>query len=86
MPRMNLGPYTAPPPAAMGHTAYHHVGDDGDGSLWLGRAAVGAAVFHGYRRNKSVLWAVAWALAAGFAPVVTTGVAVAQGFGKAKGG
>jgi hypothetical protein len=70
----------------LGHTAYHHVGDTSSSAISLVRtAAVGAAAFHGYRRNKSVLWAVIWAVLAGISPLVTTGVAVAQGFGKPKG-
>jgi hypothetical protein len=70
----------------LGHTAYHHVGDTSSSAVSLARtAAVGAAAFHGYRRNKSVLWAVIWAVLAGVSPLVTTGVAVAQGFGKPKG-
>lgn len=43
-----------------------------------------AAIFHGYRRNNSLLWALAWGLAARVAPVVTPTVAVAQGYGKRK--
>ena len=73
----------------IGHTAYHHVGQDNQpqGQLWklISIGAVGLAAFHGYRRNRSVGWAIGWALLAGFSPVITTGVAVAQGLGKRKG-
>ncbi len=73
-------------PQSMGHTAYNHVGMDVDG-MWrvASVAAVGLAAYHGYRRNNSIGWAVGWALLAGLAPVITVGVAVAQGFGKRKG-
>lgn len=76
----------------IGHTAYHHVGavpgqmpQISTARKVLGWVAVGAATYHGYRRNQSVGWAIGWAVAAGFAPIITTGIAVAQGFGKRKG-
>jgi hypothetical protein len=72
----------------VGHTAYHHVGADNGASSTMklvGYAAVGAGAYHGYRRNKSIGWAIAWAIAAGFFPLITTGIAAAQGFGKRKG-
>lgn len=71
----------------LGHTAYHQVGEisEATGKL-IGWAAVGAGAYHGYRRNQSIGWAIGWAVLAGFFPVITTAVAVAQGFGKRKGG
>jgi hypothetical protein len=46
-------------------------------------AGAGAGAFHGYRRNRgSIGWALAWAALGGLFPLVTTGVAIAQGFGK----
>jgi hypothetical protein len=83
-------PTTAPSRLSypLGHTAYHHVGADGDESSMVKfarTAAVGAAAFHGYRRNKSAFWALVWAVLAGASPLITTSVAVAQGFGKPKG-
>lgn len=40
---------------------------------------------HGYRRNKGATgWAVVWGLFGAAFPLVTNGVALAQGFGKAK--
>ncbi len=89
--------------AAMGHTAYHHVGDvSGPMSLlepsspdsfavmdfwsFARLALVGAAAFHGYRRNNSVAWAIGWAVLAGGSPAIVTGIAIAQGFGKPKKG
>jgi hypothetical protein len=50
----------------------------------LRTAAVGAAVYHGYRRNDSVGWAIGWGFAASIAPVITVPVALAQGFGQKK--
>lgn len=74
-----------PAPAPVGHTAYNHVGDFAGTTYSLVKlAAVGAGAFHGYRRNKSIGWAIAWALLAGLSPIITTGVAVAQGFGQPK--
>lgn len=57
--------------------------------FWQGRAAtlhlLGAVLagVHGYQRNKGSLgWAAGWAALGFFAPVITTGVALVQGFGK----
>lgn len=94
---------------AMGHTAWHHVGDDasdaatslvnppettiipGSGGFFSDRtwqliriAAIGAAAYHGYRRNSSVGWAVGWGLLAGLSPPIVLGVALAEGFAKPK--
>jgi hypothetical protein len=39
--------------------------------------------YHGYRRHRgSKGWAIAWSLAGGAFPLVSTGIALAQGFGK----
>lgn len=47
--------------------------------------AMAANLYHGYRRNGSVGWALLWG-ALGYAmPVVTTVIATAQGFGHKKG-
>lgn len=71
------------PYIGLGHTAYHHVGDTFDSAVNMASyAAIGVAAFHGYRRNRSVGWAIAWAAAAAVAPLITTGVAFAQGLGK----
>ncbi len=79
-----------------GHSAYHHVGADpappapapngSSGAQLLGWAAVGAGAYHGYKRNNSIGWAIGWALLAGFFPIITVPVSLAQGFGKRKGG
>lgn len=47
-------------------------------------ASVGASGYHGYKRNRSVGWALIWGLAGGIAPVLTPAIAIAQGFGKPK--
>jgi len=50
----------------------------------LGTASMAASAFHGYRRNKSVGWALWWGLMGSLFPVFTPAVALAQGFGKPK--
>jgi len=56
------------------------------GTVWnvLSVASMGVSVYHGYKRNNSIGWALMWGLAAVVLPVVTPVVAVAQGFGKRK--
>ena len=52
--------------------------------LGLMIASVGAIVgaYHGTRRNRgSVGWGLVWGLAGATAPLITTGIAVAQGYG-----
>lgn len=61
-------------------------------SILSGTAAVvsvaggAAATYHGYKRTRSVKWAILWGLLGSTFPIVTNGVAVAQGFGKPKNG
>ena len=51
----------------------------------LARLAGGAAgTYHGYRRNQSVPWALWWGLMGSSFPIITTGISLAQGFGKEK--
>jgi hypothetical protein len=45
-----------------------------------------AAAYHGYKRNKSVLWAVAWSVGGWLSPLFTNAIAVAQGYSKPKKG
>lgn len=52
------------------------------GVLTLASAA--ASGFHGYRRNQSIGWGLAWFVLGGIFPVVTPVIALAQGFGKPK--
>lgn len=61
-------------------------GLSGMSTLWwlLSAASSGASAYHGYKRNKSVGWAVAWGLLGGVFPVLVPAVALAQGFGKSK--
>ena len=47
-------------------------------------ASFAACVYHGYKRNDSVGWAIGWGALALLFPVVTPVIAVAQGFGKPK--
>ena len=52
--------------------------------LGLVLAGVGAIVgaYHGTRRNRgSVGWGLVWGVAGATAPLITTGIAVAQGYG-----
>jgi hypothetical protein len=47
--------------------------------------STGACVYHGYKRNHgSIGWAIGWGLVGGLFPVISVGIAAAQGFGKAK--
>lgn len=55
---------------------------------WFTASAVGAVVgaYHGYNRNRrSTGWGIAWAMLGATFPLITTGVAAVQGFGKPKG-
>jgi hypothetical protein len=56
-------------------------------TIWGVLSAVSAGVsgYHGYRRNNSAGWGVAWFILGGIFPVITPTVAFAQGFGKRKG-
>lgn len=75
----------------VGHTAYNHVGDStstidssiASSGLW---SAAGAAIgaYHGYKRNKSVGWALVWGMFGAISPIITSAVAFAQGIGTPK--
>lgn len=60
------------------------------GALWpkiagtLALASAAASGYHGYKRNESIGWALAWFGLGILFPVVTPVIAVAQGFGKKK--
>lgn len=45
-------------------------------------ASTVASVYHGYKRNDSIGWALWWGLMGGLFPFVTPVIAVAQGYGK----
>jgi hypothetical protein len=47
-------------------------------------AGAGSGAYHGYKRNKSIGWAIGWALLGGLVPVITIPVSLAQGYGKPK--
>lgn len=49
---------------------------------YLALAAGAACAYHGYRRNRSVLWAAIWAAVGASVPIIAVPVALAQGFGK----
>jgi hypothetical protein len=73
------GPVTRRQPmSSIGHTAYNHIGADPVAPV----AAVSLAAYHGYRRNRSVGWAIGWGVLASLSWPITLGVAVAEGFGK----
>lgn len=50
--------------------------------LLLSTVSAGASAYHGYKRNKSVGWALVWGFFGGGFPIVVPAIAVAQGFGK----
>lgn len=50
----------------------------------LSTISMAASVYHGYRRNNSLRWALGWGLLGGLFPVITPTIALAQGFGKPK--
>lgn len=55
--------------------------------IWgaLATVSFGASLYHGYRRNNSLGWALVWGLAGVLFPILTPTIAVAQGFGKRRG-
>lgn len=54
--------------------------------IWgvLSTASFAASVYHGYKRNDSVGWAIWWGFMGALFPVITPTIAVAQGFGQPK--
>jgi hypothetical protein len=52
----------------------------------LSTVGMGMAAFHGYRRNNSVGWALAWGFLGLWFPVITNVIAVAEGYAKPIGG
>jgi hypothetical protein len=45
-------------------------------------AAIG--IYHGYKRNDSIGWALGWGLMTAALPIIMIPIALAQGFGKSK--
>jgi hypothetical protein len=54
--------------------------------IWsvLATASFAASVYHGYKRNDSVGWAIVWGIFGALFPIITPTIAIAQGFGKPK--
>jgi hypothetical protein len=54
--------------------------------IWgiLATVSMATSAFHGYRRNQSIGWALAWGVMGLLLPVITPTIAVAQGFGQRK--
>jgi len=82
--------------SGIGNPGDNNNGGDNGGStmgggngrvIWGVLSAVSAGVsgVHGYRRNNSAGWGIAWFILGGLFPVITPTVAFAQGFGKRKG-
>ncbi len=95
-PKFNLGDATTAPASNDPLFATPGVSAAPDGTVtvetspgiriwsWLSVASMAASTYHGWRRNKSIGWAVVWGLMGAAFPVVTPVIAVAQGFGKEK--
>lgn len=49
-------------------------------------ASTAGLAYHGYKRNKSIGWALMWAIFGGAVPIIGWPVAIAQGFGEPKAG
>lgn len=52
---------------------------------WLTAAGTVVGVYHGYKRNNSVGWAIGWGLLGGIFPYFVIPIAFAQGIDKKKG-
>ena len=50
----------------------------------LGVAGTAIGAYHGYKRNDSVGWAIAWAVLGGMFPIIVIPVAFAQGIDSRK--
>ena len=50
--------------------------------LLISTVSAGASAYHGYKRNKSVGWALIWGGFGGSFPIIVPAIALAQGFGK----
>ncbi len=44
-------------------------------------ASTGLCAYHGFKRNDSVGWGVAWGILGSMFPVITVAIAAGQGFG-----
>jgi hypothetical protein len=52
--------------------------------MTLGLVGSSTGIYHGYKRNNSVGWAIGWGIFGGLFPVVALPVMAIQGFGKPK--
>jgi hypothetical protein len=77
-------------PAAYARYPFRGVGalDPTAAAIWKLASAVSmaASAFHGYKRNQSIGWALAWGAMGALFPVITPTIALAQGFGEKKKG
>lgn len=84
-PNITMAPVAAVPPNLFGALADDGTFSVGRAALWAANtAAFSSLVYHGYKRNDSVAWALVWGLLGGLVWPITVPVALAQGFGKRK--
>lgn len=48
----------------------------------LAVVSMGLCAYHGYKRNDSIGWGVAWGALGSAFPIITVAIAAAQGFGE----
>jgi hypothetical protein len=48
----------------------------------LSAVSMAVSAYHGYKRDKSVGWAVVWGILGGMAPVLVPVIALAEGYAK----
>ena len=78
--RHYLGDGEAPAPAPATHRTF----DDIVHSPTVKTVSAIALTFHGYRRTRSLIWALVYGLAGRTVPVAAVPIALAQGFGERK--
>lgn len=76
-----------PPPDANGGMAQAGIYGGTRSAFWDWASFIGAGVgvYHGYKRNEKIGWALLWGFFGALTPIITIPVALAQGFGKRKG-
>lgn len=57
---------------------------DVTGSPLVKTGAGVAMLYHGYKRNNSIFWALVWGAMGKWEPLITVPIAIAQGFGQKK--
>jgi hypothetical protein len=70
---------TPNPPATFTDGMLKIMGENPIGTALL-TASTALCTYHGYKRNDSVGWALAWGILGGMFPIIAPVVAVAQGF------